>query len=437
MKKPSFWVVLAITLAHVILAFLYCSETPYRQAGIVKISRAQVPDIGAPDERQHANYIQTVMEGHLPVFDPKGANNGEHYEDHQPPAYYVLSAGWGKILGVSSIDAPEGIRLRWLNCLIGGASVVGVFFLLYWGYQRQDLGFAAAAVAALLPMNCALSGAISNDPLLICLCTWTLAICAKCLTQGWTVRLGILVGVFTGLAILTKTTAIALLPILLFVCFVKQTSRPSAKIIAAAAVSLLVLILPWFLRNQSLYGDPLAMGAFKQAFTGSPQAQGFIELYGTVGYWLSWVGWWTARSFFGVFGYMDIWLNSTGSPYGGDPNTLYRILIAATVLAGLAWLAGWKKEAVTNFKSVQWMLLIFAVLIKLSFLSFNMQYFQGQGRYLYPALGSIAAAIAVGTACWLKERTNVALSVYAFLLLATNIYALSILPAQFAARMGR
>ncbi len=437
--RPT-WIALGLALLHLILSLVYAKITPYRQAGTIRyLHNLQVPDIGAPDERQHANYVQSLLDGHLPVFRPNSAEMGEHYEDHQPPLFYALDAGWAKLVGVSSVEQPAGVRLRYLNCLVGAGTVLGVYFLVWWGYRRSDIALAAAAIAAVLPMNCALSGAISNDPLLFLLCTWTLALLARALNETWTLRRAVEVGLLTGLALLTKTTAIALLPILLLAVLIKRENRPSAAQIVGAAIPLVLLALPWLMRNQALYGDPLAMGAFKKAFTGTAQADAFVQISGPLGYWISWVGWWAGRSFIGVFGYMDIWLNSSGLPYANpahpDPNLLYRISLAIMLITGLAWLFSFRQQEWKPSSAVQWMLLLFVILIKLSFLSFNMQYFQGQGRYLYPAIGSITVAIVVGAHVLLRERAKFLTWGFAILLFLANLYAISILPHEFALRM--
>ncbi|MEJ5169517.1 MAG: hypothetical protein WHU10_00875, partial [Fimbriimonadales bacterium] len=91
---------------HAILAIGYASLTPYRAAGRILLQgHAPAQDIGAPDERQHANYVQRLLDGGgLPVFDPKDPNLYETYQSHQPPLYYVLAAGWCRALGIDRVD---------------------------------------------------------------------------------------------------------------------------------------------------------------------------------------------------------------------------------------------------------------------------------------------------------------------------------------------
>ena len=373
--------------------------------------------------------------GGFPVLDPASPDLYETYQSHQPPAFYLLAAGWCKITGASDLnDADSGKRLRYLNALIGGLDVLAVFALGFWGFKRPEVGAVAAAFAALLPMNVALSGAVSNDPLLFLLCTAALAVCALGLQQGWTVKRCLAVGVLAGLALLTKTTAVALLPALLVAALAAGEGRPKLAGWLAALVPAIVLVLPWWIRNQALYGDPLAMHAFRSAFPGSAQAQTFIALDGPVGYWLGWVGWWTVRSFFGAFGYMDIWLNETGMPRGGAQNALYRVLICLSVLAFLGWLMSWKKGGDGRVKQVQSVNLTFAVFVLLFFISFNMQYFQAQARYVLPAIGPISCGFALGTLALLRERWVAALAAIVLVFGGTSVYAGLRLPGEFERR---
>lgn len=439
--KNAVFGALGLALAHLILAILFASATPYRTPGWLASQRnpqtgapLSVPDVGAPDERQHANYVQSLLDGRgFPVFQPNSPDAGEHYEDHQPPLYYGVAALFAQVVGVSDVAAPGAARLRRLNAIVGGATVLGVFFLAFWGLERADIGLGAAAITAFLPMNCALSGAISNDPLLYALCTWTLALCALSIRRGWNWKRAIGVGLLLGGAILTKTTGVGLVvPVLFAVAY----RRPSWSQVAAAVAIVAVSIGPWWTRNQRLYGDPLAMGAFNRAFTGSPQADMFIQAEGPYEYWVNRVGWWTARSFFGAFGYLDIWMNETTRPSAHTPNTIYRLLIVASLVLFLGWLATLRSETWREARGVQLMNGLFLLVVIALFLRFNQQYFQAQGRYLYPAIGPIAIALSAG--CWglWRERGRVLVGVYAGALLVLSLVAVSRLPGQFARRAG-
>lgn len=475
--KLTVGILIALIIGHIVLASSYALVTPYRQAGaLIGLGRPQkVQDIGAPDERQHVNYVKHLLSGRgFPVFSPKDPNLYETYQSHQPPLYYVLAAGWCKLTGTTNPENRDsGIALRFLNVLIGGGTVAGVFFLAFWGLKNPEVALTAAAFAAFLPMFTALSGAVSNDPLLILLCTWVLAITARCLREAWTWKLAALIGVLSGLAFLTKTTALALAPVLLLAAFLPQErditpdtaddkmldalgkfdgmrkKKPAFLMVLVAGAIAVVLAAPWWVRNQRLYHDPFAITAFSQAFKGSAQKADIVAVIHTqdpdgsaeLTYWKDWVGWWTSRSFFGVFGYMDIWLNERGTSFtgvsqrGAAPNTLYRLLLAVTVLCVLGWIIAMSKEEWHDTRSVQIVNAAFCVVILGLFLRFNMQYFQAQARYLLPALGPIACGIAIGAWQLLGKWQKFALPAVALIFLTVNIYALTKLPDAFSERI--
>lgn len=448
-KGPLLLAVLLAAL-HAVLAIMYAGETPYRTGGVLlSFGHFPAPDIGAPDERQHANYVQTLLAGKgFPVFSPGGVDVGEHYEDHQPPLYYLAAAGFAKLVGVSDMADAGAYKVRWLNAVIGAGTILGIFCLGVWGLGRADAALGAAAIAAVLPMNCALSGAISNDPLLFMICTWTLAVCALAVRQGWSMKLAIFAGVLVGLGLLTKTTAVSLLPILLLAVLLPQKKRPTWAMTGAAVGAFAVLSAPWLIRNNSLYGDPLALKAFSSAFTQSRQKSDSIEQIKAenpeggnyeVIYWRDWVGWWTARSFFGVFGYMDIWMNETGSPYQGRnpaPNVVYRLFLAVSLLLVLAWIASFFSTDWKEARAIQILNAAFLAIVLVLFLRFNLQYFQAQGRYLYPAIAPIALAFSVGCFVLLKDRGKIAVAVLAVGFLLLNVFAIAKLPEEFQKRTG-
>jgi 4-amino-4-deoxy-L-arabinose transferase-like glycosyltransferase len=437
---------LALIAAHVVLAIWYAGQTPYRTAGFVALSRADVLDIGAPDERQHANVVGRIFSGQgFGVFDPEDPELYENYQLHQPPAYYVLAAGWGKVMGMGGVvDPVDGLKLRSLNVVIGAIGVAGVFFLAYWSYGRAMLALAAAAFAALLPMNIALSGAISNDPLLICLCTWSLALLARGMQKGFRPSLCVAIGVVTGLALLTKTTALALIPAILLGFVIRRGGRRSALRLAAALGIALAMAIPWWIRNQQLYGDPFAIRAFNEAFVGSAQKVTLVsQVIPATGagnpewaYWTEWVGWWSVRSFLGVFGYMDIWLTQSGLQRTGfDENRLYWVFVALMLIGLAGWVRFVRNLDDAADRAVTVVNIIFAAAVFLLFIRFNQQYFQAQGRYLLPALGPVAMGVAAGYFALFRRRPVVPIAIIVLFFGATAVLAGTRLGPEFARRI--
>lgn len=455
--KLSKAILLFFVFAHFVLACVYATVTPYRQSGILLNQRgidgnyATAKDIGAPDERQHANYIGHLMsKKSLPVFDPKSTNLYEEYQAHQPPLYYGISSVEAMVSGAGSPDDQSFKRLRYFNVIFGCFTVFGVYLAGLWSLRSHSIALGAAAFVALLPMNAALSGAISNDPLLIALSTFCIAYCLKSFKNenedGDFVFVSndlVAAGLFAGLACLTKSSGLIAMITFFATCGVHFRGQvPFRKRVLSAMVIPLLFAAPVWLRNQSLYGDPLAQSAFKQAFGGSAQKStmlGVIEASNAAGspevqYWINWVGYWTARSFIGVFGYMDIYLNASGKALSNsDPNLLYKAMIAIHFLTmGAAVLISRKQKAEGSFLGISILTIVLSLLV---FAAFNNTYFQAQARYLFPALSAFALLSAYGWNALFKKSWILTVGVITLIYGGLNYLALSQLSQEFAKRI--
>jgi 4-amino-4-deoxy-L-arabinose transferase-like glycosyltransferase len=474
--RPTVALLLLVS-AFLVLGAVYAAKTPYREPGFLRHQGgAPAADIGAPDERQHANYIRHVIDGEgFPVLVPGSADLYETYQAHQPPLYYLLAAGWAKLAGSDPTDPASGGRIRYLNLLIGIGTLFGIYKAAVWGLGREDVGLAAVAVAGLMPMFVALHAAVGNDPLLFLLCTWCVALAGRGIRHGWDWRTSLLCGVLAGLGLLTKTTALALLPMLLFALAVsakRSEKRPPLASWAMALVLPVMIGMPWMVRNQKLYGDPFAITAFNAAFVGSPQPhhvaipsmvndgdEAYVAAFeevvnaepdlpprqlldrvhdkvGMTGgaqfvYWTDWVGWWTARSFVGVFGYMDVFiLDSAGETGSG---TFYRVVLGLMAVCAVFWLLSLRGADATT-RAIHATYGVFLVVIALLFVRFNLQYFQGQARYLYPAIAPIAVGLGLGLCQALGRHKEWGWAVAAVALSVVQVFVLSALTAGFGPR---
>lgn len=453
MSRPSKFATILLALFvsfHLVFAVAFAIQTPYRKAGTIRSwgPGLPTPDVGAPDERQHANYVRYLLKEHkLPVLVVGAPDAGEEYESHQPPLYYGLAAAAATVTGQTDVESGGfGNVARILNAIIGAVGVAGVFFAVLWATKREDLALVGTAFAALIPMNCALSGAISNDPLLITLISWSFAWSARALgseNEKEINRAMIWAAVFAGLACLTKSTGLVAMVGLSVTLLYLRKQFPITKVAGWMAIGALIASPVW-IRNQLIYGDPLAQKVFKAAFAGSPQKAMIvagIESSNAGGspeaqYWINWVGYWTSRSYIGVFGVMDIWLNSSGKAgRDTDPNLLYKAIILFVGLAKISFLLylrnKWKEVPKAVFVG-----LAISVVTVLLFIGFNMTYFQAQGRYLYPALAPTALVLGLGWVGIFKSQWKAALVVVSLIFGGTTIYALSILSSEFAQRLN-
>lgn len=441
---------IVLVIFHFIGAIGFASKTPYRTAGYLFSQRdpqtgqfASVQDIGAPDERQHANYIGHLLsKKSLPVFDPKSPTLYEDYQSHQPPVYYGVASLVATITGQTDPTTHSfGNVIRGLNAVFGAVGVAGAFFLGIWLTKKDEVGVITATVYALLPMNIALSGAISNDPLLIALLTWGIAFCLKLVDEPALKTLYIASAILC-LAPMVKSSGIIGVPILFGSAFIASRKLPQRTIaLAVPALLLLVFCGPIWMRNTSLYGDPLAQGAFKQAFGGSAQKSMIIagiEASNVAGspevqYWLNWVGYWTARSFIGVFGYMDIWLNETSRALGSASNLVYKAVIAFHSIGLVGFIVA-LRNGEQEFRRKALILVGAIALTLIVFAGFNNTYFQAQARYLFPALGAFSAAFAVGWLSIAKKQWLAVLSCFVLIYGGLAIFSFTKLGPEFEAR---
>ena len=356
------WLI-AIIAAHVILCAAYSHFTPW----------------GAPpDEGPHGLYVMALANTHsLPVFNVRDTNE---YENHQPPLYYILA--------VPFFAAGKGMAVRWLSTILGALSILVIFRAVRMIYPNDPgLAIGTSGFAALIPTHVMVSSSVGNDVLLELLFGVALLLCASVVVKGASVRRTVLIGTVLGLAALTKTTGLMLIPIaVLAYVFARPKAIPlhlAGMLVVTAAISGW-----WFVRNQVLYGDPLAMNAFKQAFahTATPE------------YWLSngfalWQYWvlvmaWTFCSFWGVFGHMKVFM----------PAWTYVALLVVLVPIKIGAIRSWHADSRASSERRSILILYDALiaLVAIGFVAFNASFFQAQGRYLYPAILCMSLMWAMG-----------------------------------------
>ncbi len=456
---------LFFAMLHGIFALMFAKETPYLMTGRV-FSMGGGPgglatdDIGAPDELQHLIQIGRLYNGEpFPHLIPGHPKIDFYYQGHQTPLFYYAGAGWCKLLGITETPKlaafirdhenqelkdllkrntfeeigstrakiqSESLRMRLMSVLFGCLTVLGVFALGKWAYSEQ-IGLWAAAFAALLPMHIALSGAISNDPMLICFSTWVVALLIGAMktTLCWKRALGI--GVLAGLALLTKSSAMGLLPIMAFafIMFRKEENGSKGQWLRLGSLTMGVALLfggAWWIRNMQVYGEPFVINTFYEAFKErTPTAELFIGRVGVGTYWKLFCEV-AAQSFVGTFSYMDISL----------PDVIYKGAWAVFAGVGLMGYAGLKgRGKLANFTLLVTFIVVFGL-----FVQFNRIFWQPQARYIFPAIGPIACLMGAGVNLLaVKTKTFLVPLIWVASLLALTATSLQEIKREFPTRI--
>lgn len=414
---------LAVILAvYMLTAGLYALRTPLWQN---------------PDEPAHFNYIRHIWEERqLPTlqmgdyphayleeikarqFPPDMAIAPIRYEFHQPPLYYLLAAPVYGLVGylslttgardaLAALGAPmehgwpvvgQVMALRFLSIAFG-VGFLALCYRLVRSVFPDDrlLALLATGLAATVPMHVAMSAAVNNDSLANLLLLWAVLLLVRAMRAegGGALRLWAGTGVVVGLAMLTKSSAYVGIPLALAALALAPRRRPRTLASRAAAVfaPALLLNLPWYIRNIAVYGglDVLGLQRHSAIVVGQP----------TTAEWAARIGWGglvrefvvtTFRSFWAQFGWMGVLVDQR----------LYQALALMSLVAVVGLLL-FVLRAVVNrgmLSGVQWkalgLLALWVALTFASYLWYNAQFVQHQGRYLFPALPAIALGLALG-----------------------------------------
>lgn len=392
------------------------------------------PPWQAPDEPAHFNYVRQLAADplDLPEIEPgdwpnerleqlkaAGFPDGEpitgiEYEDHQAPAWYYLAlpAFW---LG-GGPDEARLLRLRLFNLLLGALGVWLVWRLVRAGWPEDPvLALAAAGFVAFLPMRLAITASASNDPLAECVSTAALWLALLRATGRLTQRRWVWGGgLLLALAFVTKVSAYGALGILVMgeILAWWRRGRFGGALALATLLQLLavglVASLPWFLRNARVYGagDYMGRAAHDRVVVGQPTTADWIATRGLVGApdaLLNRMASWTFDSFWGVFGWMGVFMD----------RRIYALLGLASLLALAAcvaylWLLARDPSPASSQERTAVVLFGLALAGSIAgYVWWNLSFVQHQGRYLFPALVAIATFFMLGLrqlARWLAVR---------------------------------
>lgn len=413
--SPLQWVL----LFYVIFGFVYMWATPIFEAS---------------DELWHFGMIEYIREqGALPVFDisnpetlyERYQNTIYRQEGSQPPLYYGLMAAI-----TSPIDISDATQHRLENPHVragepgsfGNKNLVlhpvepeplqGTVFAVYlirtlglamgavtiWAVSqcgklisphRPIVGYLAAALTAFNPMFIFISASVNNDTLVIMLDSLVIWQGLLMMREGFKWKRSLAIAVLLALALLTKLSALVLIPVLaLGALWVARRSKDWKGLLLLGAVMFLAWAAIagwWYLRNVQLYGELFGTNTMAAV-------AGLRDAPLSVGQLLSeFEGF--RNSYWGVFGAFDI---ITTPLFYGIMDFIVFLAIFGVIFLVLQLLAIQDFSFARREISLILFLLGIVLIGMIAFLNWTSMTLASQGRLLFPYFAAISPLLAAG-----------------------------------------
>jgi tetratricopeptide (TPR) repeat protein len=216
-----------------------------------------LPALVGFDASHHLNYIKYIQEHHrLPLPN-------EGMVMFHPPLYYIISAVALSILNLTTADPSAILLLRALTMLFGIAQFLLVFATLRLIFpDRPSLQVIGGGLAAFLPMQLYLSHYPTNETLAALLVSASLYFALRVTkTNSATWKSYCLLGLLIGAAMLTKATAILVVPFIVLALArqlaIKKASFTKWAGTLGSMLLIATLLCGWHYIRVSRYGSPL------------------------------------------------------------------------------------------------------------------------------------------------------------------------------------
>ena len=275
-----------------------------------------IPPYENLDEIEHAEVVRHIaVTGRLPVHgEAEAAGYHVRQEASQPPLYHILAAGWSCLWRLPTVPhtpdpIPEDIvacgpsgafynkatwardpyqnglawtgalrtlyTLRLFSTLLQIATVAGIWTLARRVFRTGPVPLLATALVAFNPQFLLVASGVNNDNAVTPLATWGLVLAYDLWDKGPNTRRVLVFGALSGLAGLSKLSGLALFGLGGLAMLIRtvqrqnqesrvksQESRVFMRLAGWSALMIalaLLIVAPWLLRNQKLYGDPTAL----------------------------------------------------------------------------------------------------------------------------------------------------------------------------------
>jgi len=210
------------------------------------------------DVMQHIKYIDFIVtEAALPL-----ATDG--WQMFQAPLYYLISAPLQGLLTPWFLPGTVVQMLRIIPILCGLLQIEIVYRASRLVFpQRKDLQYIAIITGSLLPMHIYICQVVGNEPLAGCLISLVILYCLKLIVvpqEEKQPRFFVLLGLFWGLSLLSKVTAVLLSPVLVLsiLAHSRMVKLPHKYVISSVSIVFSVSLLTagwYYFRNYLEFGS--------------------------------------------------------------------------------------------------------------------------------------------------------------------------------------
>ena len=400
----------ALLLVYVILAVWYSLTIPLGEG---------------PDEVDHFTVIRYIGQHRsLPTTE-------EEHEAVQPPLYYLASAAltfwipdhvpfatWANAdFDLGDPQAPlnlllhpaseawpfRGWALAWhlvrlLSVVLGAVTVWAMY---HFGRElfpeRPEIALGMAALTALTPQFLFMTAVVNNDNATTALTALVLWQVAALLRRNDLKAAHLtLLGLLLGLGLLSKSNAIALVPVVglaILIVWWRQAARPAKILIVGWLIvfGLALIVSGWFyIRNTIHFGDPLGL-SFVLATNPLRQEPVTLDV-------LLWLIRGLSRSF---------WLGWVGIEFDGWLYWLINGLFLVAAVSFLIWLVARRRQISIYVRLTVGLLTVHAAVTMGSLLRWTaIVGGTDQGRLIFPLLPTVMLILVGGLLVWLPAKTR-------------------------------
>ena len=190
-----------------------------------------------------------------------------NYEAMQPPLYYAVNTPLYAALPDDPLIKLYGMRL--LSALLASMMVPIAYLTAREAYPESRLVMLGTPVIVLLTQGYVLNmSQVTNDALATPLAAAVVLLMLTIARRGFDWRRSVGAGLLIGAAMLSKMTAIFLLPVVLAavrlpMVYGGESLRRAARHAGLILAPVAVITAPWMLRNLAVYGDATGAAAAK------------------------------------------------------------------------------------------------------------------------------------------------------------------------------